>query len=228
MIWELTLKPRTVELEWTQYRGFYSRAAPPSALVVNRDARDSVRHHYTLCFGNLMTPPRTMFNFKLDTLLLSDVIQHQTLQLFAGLRSDELANLQYIAVATDINDDLDTGREMDDDSILALSLIVPKLPALKEVNVAFELAYFYPGNAEGGMGPQKLFGPELPPDFYHQCGPYEDWLNDMSDDGDEDDDEKYLDFPEDLCDCNTLPDVPDEFLVIKAPKMEAVWSWRPK
>lgn len=250
IIWQLSLERRTIEIEWTQSRGFYSRVATPFALRVNRDSRNAVCHLYTLCFGNLMVPAKTLFSFKMDVLLLSSCVQEQTLLLFSSLTHVELTNLQHIAIGEDINFDCENGCDTEIDSILALGQVVPRFLALRRVSVAHVLEYNYEGNAHGGSGPYKIYGDELPPDFYHDCCSMDRWLDDMvenayrlkcaketSDIGDTDDGtqeaaeftwEDFIDdFPAHLCDCNRLPGVPSDFEVIKGPELESVWLWRP-
>ncbi|KAH6673820.1 hypothetical protein B0J14DRAFT_463178, partial [Halenospora varia] len=98
MIWKMTLRPRVVEIEFSQRHGFYSQNPLPMALKACQDSRLAVKGLYPCCFGNFIYTRQIVFNGMLDTLYISFDMQHQILHLFASLTLREATQLQYLAI----------------------------------------------------------------------------------------------------------------------------------
>jgi hypothetical protein len=220
IIWQLTLESRVIEIEFDKFRGFFTRVSTPVALRVSRDSRNATITRYPPCFGNVIYPPRTVFNFDLDTLYLDDDIQFHTLHLLAGLTLEELTNLQYLAVTYAINLDWQSGGDTDIDLVLAISKVVPKMTALKDLSVVFDLSYWPERGNPEGKGPMKLF--ETWPDKLmevHVCT--HEWDSPPSDFDSEGGFE---------CEWHELPDFTtysDYWDDIQTPEPRSIWGWRP-
>jgi len=220
IIWRLTLESRVIEIEFDKDRGFFTRVFTPVALRVSRDSRNATITRYPTCFGNVIYPPRTLFNFDLDTLYLDDEIQIHTLHLLAGLTLEELTNLRYLAVTHAINLDWASGADTEIDFVLALSKMAPKMTALKDLSVVFDLSYWPErGNLEG-KGPMKLFE-SWPAKLMevHVCTYEWDSLSSGFDSEGE-----YE------CEWHELPDFTiysDSWNDIQTPKPRSIWGWRP-
>ncbi|KAF8851885.1 hypothetical protein BDZ45DRAFT_678792 [Acephala macrosclerotiorum] len=117
IIWRLSLSPRVVEIIESELRtGFYSQAAPPTALHVCRESRQAVEALYPSCFGSFLQPERVRFNFDLDVLYLDISQEEEALPHLLGiLKENELTRLKNFAI---------------DETYLNLGIIGPHLAKL--------------------------------------------------------------------------------------------------
>ncbi|KAH6717012.1 hypothetical protein BKA61DRAFT_733216 [Leptodontidium sp. MPI-SDFR-AT-0119] len=211
MIWDLTLEARTVEIQWTETCGFFTRVPPPKALRVCRDSRDAVKSKYPLCFGNVIYPPSITFNFSLDTLYVDQDFQHQALHFLASLSTEEISKIQYLAVDYLLNVDFEAG-DMAYDLIEVYRKLASNIPALREYRLVRNLAYCIDEDINEGIGPMQLYE-EWPLGVWmqHCCDP----------DGFHYDDDDYI------CEEHQLPDADEATAGLKVPKMGHIWGWRP-
>ena len=216
MVWKLTLHSRTIEIEFQEARGFYTRVGTPVALRVCRDSRNAVILSYPVCFGNILFEPRTAFNFSLDTLFIGNSIQEQTLHLLAGLNAKELSQLKSLAVDTELNFNFEYGGDTEIDYIKAVKKAAQSMTSLKVFQMAYDLVGWLEAEIDEGRGPVQLFK-KWPPyiERSHFCSEN----CDCGCDGD-------LGYC--LCGLHDLPiQVGRVWDDAKAPKIEAIWSWRP-
>lgn len=212
-IWEMTLEPRLVELQYSDDIGFYSAVPTPVALRVCQRSRGFVKRFYPICFGNIMFEPQTVFNIFLDTLYLGRPFQDSVFHLFASLTSREIDSLQYLAVDYRIDEEYCTGGALEIDPSVALELVVPKLPFLKEIQIVHDLGYWNRENCVEGRGHMQLFK-QIPATLLerHPCK----WETNL---------------PGDVCDCeyDILPSWESTAWNIESTriKVSSIWGWRP-
>ncbi|CZT03786.1 uncharacterized protein RAG0_10431 [Rhynchosporium agropyri] len=213
MIWNLSLEARTVEIQWTENRGFFTRVLTPVALRVCHDSRDAVKSQYPHCFGNVIYKPVTAFNFSLDTLYVDHDLQHQALHFLGSLSAKEVAKVKYLAVDDILNEDFELGGDMEWDLLTAYRKLAANMPALEEYHLVSNVAYCVEDGVNDGDGPMELYE-DWPEGVrrQHYCGP-EMWI------GDEE--------PSFSCDHDELPAHTKELAGLKVPKMGAIWGWRP-
>lgn len=244
MIWQLSVNPRVVEIEFSESRGFYTRVATPLSLRVNQDSRNAVLLLYPTCFGNPLYESRIVFNFELDTLLLPAHIQFHTHHLFATFKPQEWARLQYLAVAADINEDWSEygqGEPCLQPPVCVLEKAVKSLTSLKELLIVFDVVRYLENglhHVPEGNGPMQLTGWLLPDDVseFHDvwCEVRDELLFAHLDECKicRDEDESGSLFPAhtmEVCDCEhgIPPTMPDQFDIIKSIELEPSWGWRP-
>jgi hypothetical protein len=217
-IWQLTLQPRVVAIDFLQARGFGASVSIPVSLQVNQDSRAAMLPFYPLCFGNLVHPPQIRFNFSLDTLYIQGTAQPWVLPLLASMTKAEYTNLQRFAVAEDIDEIEYTRYPSEYEVVQALEKAVPLMTSLQVFQVAHPLDCGYDPTAP------FHFYTDFPESHIHNCDGFYGWLEDhVHDDVREVCDQK---FPKEECDCYFGPDLPNSFERIAAPKMQVIWAWR--
>ncbi|KAK0102839.1 hypothetical protein ONS95_000963 [Cadophora gregata] len=212
MIWKLSLEARTVEIQWSETRGFFTRVPTPIALRVCKDSRDAVKSKYPLCFGNVLYKPSTVFNFSLDTLYVDQDLQHQAFYFLASLSAEEVAKMQSLAVDHFLNEDFDIGVKIEWDLIAAYRKLASSMPALQEYRIVHNLAYCTDEEFYGGSGPMML---------------YEDWPDGIWEQHCCDPELYCYESKDYICECHRVPDATSEVAGLKVPKMGAIWGWRP-
>ena len=70
MIWNLTTKPRVIELIHIPGTGFATKAPPPVALAICQESRNEVIRRYPKCFGTNYDASHIRFNWEKDILYL--------------------------------------------------------------------------------------------------------------------------------------------------------------
>lgn len=226
MVWELTLKPRAIEMEFSQQRGFYTRVPTPVAFSVCRSSRESVLNHYNICFGNNLFPARTLFNLKLDTLLISPALQYHTLHFYVSLKESELNQIRFVAIDSDVDEDVGFGR-MDTDAIEEFKKMLPVMPALQDFRIILNLEYWGEGGQNAGTGPMEIYE-EWPEKLMAQhacCDCCDPDCTGAGSDHDEDSDVEYdADY---TCAYHELPDFSRELQGVATPSSGGIWGWRP-
>lgn len=170
MIWELTLQSRLVELLFRQAKGFCSLTSTPTALRVNKDSRNAVLRYYSVCFGNILDAARTRFNFRLDTLYISEYMQPDFMHLFVGFTPLELENMEQIAISVYAADnDFDFIPNPSYNSIVdALRKLLPNMPRLRQIYEVHSMGVVF--NLEGYSSHDRgtlAFYEDFPDDFMH-------------------------------------------------------------
>jgi hypothetical protein len=153
MIWTAMCEPRAVELEHDEeLETFYSKAhsAPyPLALEICQESRNAIINEYPLCFGSIFYPATTRFNFKLDTLYISEELWEDLPNLFSLFRENEINNLQHIA----LDEFYVTQYELENPWHPAgLRRALKALKALKEVQIVFHIRDMAPNAYLEGCG----------------------------------------------------------------------------
>ncbi|PVH69462.1 hypothetical protein DL98DRAFT_522166 [Cadophora sp. DSE1049] len=213
MIWELSLEARTVEIQWTETRGFFSRVPTPMALRVCKDSRGAVKSKYPLCFGNVLYKPSTSFNFSLDTLYVDHCFQNQALHFITSLSPDELASIRYLAVDSMLNEDFMGDSMVDWDPSAVCRKLASSMPALQEYLVVHDFFYWTWDDIEEGNGPMELYE-DWPDGVWkqHYCDPdayhYDEGIEDYT------------------CELHELPGVDKLTAALKVPKVGSIWGWR--
>jgi hypothetical protein len=98
MIWQHTLEPRAVEIQYSVKNGFYSTAKTPVVMRACPDSRNAVIKSYPLCFGSILHSPSIVFNFSLDTLYFEIDMQPRITQFLVSMSKTEVESIQPIAV----------------------------------------------------------------------------------------------------------------------------------
>ncbi|KAH7313168.1 hypothetical protein BKA65DRAFT_154496 [Rhexocercosporidium sp. MPI-PUGE-AT-0058] len=212
MIWDLGLEARTVEIQWTETRGFFTRVPTPNVLRVSRDSRGAVKLKYPLCFGNVIYKPSTIFNFSLDALYIDQDLQHQALHFLASLSSEEIAKIQYLAVDSFLNEDFEIGGEMEWNLIEAYRKLAFSMPALQEFHLVHNLVHCTEDPIKDGDAPMELY----------EEWPIGVWMQHCCDS-----DDFHYDDDDYICEDHELPDADVATAGLKVPKMGAIWGWRP-
>ncbi|KAG4428212.1 hypothetical protein IFR05_016303 [Cadophora sp. M221] len=212
MIWDLSLEARTVEIQWTETRGFFTRVPTPNVLRVCQDSRSAVKPKYPLCFGNVIYPPSTAFNFSLDTIYVDQDLQHQALHFLASLSAEEIAKIRHLAIDHYLNLDFEIGGDIEYDLMEAYRKLASNLPSLREYRLVHNLGYCIDLDIREGSGPMELYE-EWPMGVWmqHCCDPENVHY----------DDERYI------CEEHDLPDAGEATAGLKVPKMGCMWGWRP-
>jgi hypothetical protein len=228
IIWKLTLQPRDIELYFNYIRGFWTKVMGPVALRVNQESRNTVEPFYPLCFGNIAYQPRVLFNFSIDTLFLEHDFQPQLLLLLASLKLDEMAQLRYLAIDAQIDEDYGDEAHADIDTEDLIRKVVPAMTALKEIRLIINLDYAPGVDLEHptGVGSMKLYD-EYWPSFLREY--HLEYHLDMCDcdsfcSGAGSDDE--LCGVHD-CECMDLPLVEGNWTQMEGLSVSYAWGWRP-
>jgi len=128
-IWRLCLEPRVVDIRWYNF-GFASTTELPAVLTLCKESREAVLWLYPLSFGSLVYPPRTRFNFRLDTLYLGRELQDELDHFFGTLKEQELKTIRFLAINSDL---MHWRREvLGDDTLDVIGRPLKHLTALKE------------------------------------------------------------------------------------------------
>lgn len=212
MVWNFSLEGRTVEIKWTESRGFFSRVPTPIALRVCQDSRDAVKSKYPLSFGNVIYKPSTVFNYALDTLYIDQDVQHQALHFLASLSAEEISQIKHLAIDSFLNEDWEIGGEMEWNLVEAYRKLASSMPALREYRIVHNLAFASHEEFQEGNGPMEL---------------YEDWPNGIWKQHCCDPDGLYWDDDDFECDDHLLPVAVNAIRGLKVPKMGSIWGWRP-
>jgi hypothetical protein len=212
-IWNHTLAPRVVEIDYSLDRGFFSKVKIPIALKVNKDSRNAVGHLYPVCFGNVLHQPSIRFNFSIDTLYFDADLGPEVLQFVVSLKESELKKIRYIAIDRDINDYVEFGDYIENsfDSMTCLQKAVDAMPAIQETLVVFKLnEYWHDHGFPEGVGQIELmdsFSYGLQQYMYHECF--------------------HLDDEDAESECQELPEHKHLLARFEVPKKGSIWGWRP-
>lgn len=221
LIWHFTLQPRVIEVDFLQEQGFITTAPVPVCLQVNKETRASVLPFYSLCFGNLVHPPRIRFNFALDTLYLKGTMQPWVLPLLAGMSRTEVASLRRLAVGEDIDDTEYLENYTEYKVIKALETVIPLMKSLQVFQIV------YPFDCGYDIARTLQLCTEIPEDHLHDCDAFYDWFgNHCHNDSDDLAEDCNCKFPKEECTYYCEPDIPDPFKGITASKVEVVLAWR--
>jgi hypothetical protein len=191
------MEPRVVEITYDLPDGFYSTALYPVALTVCQESRKALLPHYALCFGTIFHPPKTRFNFSLDTLYLDNSFEEDVPHLFGAMGERELKGLRYVALDSYFNGSDNNGEF---EFVVHLRRAMRCLKSLRELQIVFDVQVMT--NRTLGCG-QEDHAMEI-----HEFLPKELQLPQL----------KISALPEDI--------ELDEVELWKVPKVKPVYGWR--
>ncbi|EPE33116.1 hypothetical protein GLAREA_06128 [Glarea lozoyensis ATCC 20868] len=233
MVWQMTLVPRTVEVNYVPVRGFYSRTITPIALRACPDSRSAVIYAYQMCFGNFIHSPRTPFNFSIDTIYLDNNVENDVTLILTCLKPQEAARIQRIAISEYVDMNWATCIRSEDNTFDLIRQVVPLLPALRSIQLVNDLSLRVEEmNYHEGAGAVKLY------DSW-PAGLLEDHLRMMNTGGsmcacghcfdDYTAEEIYEEIGDCPCGDHELedPTLPDLLGGIEGVKVTSIWGWRP-
>ncbi|KAG0649317.1 hypothetical protein D0Z07_4368 [Hyphodiscus hymeniophilus] len=160
MIWDHTLEPRTLEIEYGFQQGFHTRAKTPIALRACPQSRKAVSKAYHTSFGSLLHKPNIVFNPSLDTLYFDAQIQPRLTQFLVSMTKAETESIQYIAVDRLIDEDVGYDYVSEDNGMESLKIASQAMTSLKNVFIVYNMDY-NDFEVPSGSGPMEIF--EEPP-----------------------------------------------------------------
>jgi hypothetical protein len=238
LIWNLTVVPRVVDIKFDIDRGFYTLALTPIALRACPDSRSAIIHAYYPCFGTFLHQPRIMFNYSIDTIYFRANMQNEIMLLFSNLKQQEASCLQRIGIDEDINTDWYDGGDLEVDAFEVLGSVVPKLPALKAVQLVANVAHRVHPDFSEGFGAVRFYE-SWPEDIMEEHIDYVQFTRGMCSCGECHHEFSDDDFDERGCPCgdHDLADLLDPDLhgrtgsfggsVYKGIQLSAIWGFRP-
>ena len=210
MIWRHTLEPRTVEIEYSVNRGFYSRAKTPIALRACPDSRQAVVKSYPVCFGSILHNPSTLFNFSLDTLYFEANTQDRVTQFLVSLSKIEAESLQSIAVDWMIDEYMEQEYWSEDRAVDTFKAASHAMPSLKEFLVVHNIDdFWHEHGVPTGVGSVVLFD-----EFPYELQLFM-WSEGM-----------HMDYDGEFLECQELP-ISDQITKGFGVPTRSVFGWRP-
>lgn len=137
MIWEESPDSRVIEIRFSDALELYSKVPLPTTFHVCQDSRQTALTLYPKHFGNIIHPPRTIFNFERDVLYFREAFHPDVLVFVASLTHYELDNLKILAVSNYIVDSDDGSPSFDVSKVIEKA--VAKMPSLEKLFVTFDL-----------------------------------------------------------------------------------------
>ncbi|KAH7384755.1 hypothetical protein BKA64DRAFT_148333 [Cadophora sp. MPI-SDFR-AT-0126] len=155
MIWNLSLEPRVIEMEYEEEQGFFTTCSLPSALQVCQESRSTVKKLYPECFASLWHRRGPLFNFSLDTLYIAHHFFEDMILFLSVLREKEINSLRYLAVEADHFEYGCSCGECHNplqghDNFERFKVVINSLVSLEEITIVYAL------EAELGFETEKL------------------------------------------------------------------------
>jgi len=133
-IWKLTLRPRIIEIEFTDKKAVYTKAKIPTALHVSKESRAAVEKLYPSCFGSVWHKSQTRFNFDLDTIFLNSDYYNDFCHFFTLAGPIELHKIRYLAT-DNCCQYISNDEEADKEDFGKLREVIESMEALQEMSI---------------------------------------------------------------------------------------------
>ena len=210
-IWQLTLEPRVLEIQYKREKcQFFTKAAIPVALRACQDSRAAVAYLYPMCFDITINQPSIVFNGSIDILYFDSCLGPELTKFVLSLRKADLSRIQFVAVHRLI--DLGEDDEKSEDGLFYLTKASKVMPNLKEVMIVLELDDdHHDHGVPYGTGPMKLYK-KIPWELAEFCG-HGDGLHCDDEDG--------------ASECGEMPDMSELLKGLDSSNVRNVWGWRP-
>ncbi|KAG4424791.1 hypothetical protein IFR04_002139 [Cadophora malorum] len=164
MIWEATCLPRLIEIEYDEDEGFTPRNCDPIALKICKESRKLIEQSYPLCFGSIFHPPKTRFNFAIDTLYIGNEIEEHVPHFFSTFGPLEISSLQVLALEDCYNE---TTLPFETTLTSQLQRMVKKFTGLRELLIVYDVVAMTDRTIDCADGHPLEIHTEIPSELKH-------------------------------------------------------------